>query len=112
MPFYHGTSYVAIQHTGGLIARYCEVVKSDQDSVVSSSIKQGSSVRAGQVIAHVGKMHRDSMLHFELYSGAGSGDLTQRNRPPFQRRSDLMDPTSLLDRLATCIKASGDPQAA
>jgi hypothetical protein len=56
-------------------------------------------VQAGQVIAHIGKMHTDSMLHFELYRGDVGGPLTQRQNGPFQRRSDLIDPTSFLDRL-------------
>jgi murein DD-endopeptidase MepM/ murein hydrolase activator NlpD len=63
-------------------------------------LKHGQVVRAGDVIAHVGKMHVDSMLHFEVYSGTGTGAYTQRNNGPYQRRSDLIDSTPLLDRLA------------
>ena len=50
---------------------------------------------AGQVIAAVGQMHtvKQSMLHFELYSGAAGGQLTDRDQPPYLRRADLMDPT-------------------
>ena len=52
------------------------------------------------LIAYVGKMYVDSMLHFELYEGTGSGPLTVRSNPPYQRRSDLVDPTSYLDGCA------------
>lgn len=40
-----------------------------------------------------------SMLHFELYSGTGSGPLTDTSNKPHMRRGDLIDPTSLLKSL-------------
>lgn len=46
--------------------------------------------------------HHETMLHFEMYSkqGDSSGQkLTVRSNPPFQRRSDLIDPTPFLERL-------------
>jgi hypothetical protein len=42
-------------------------------------------------------MVRDSMLHFEMYSGLGRGQLTDRKRPGFEWRTDLMDPTGYLN---------------
>ena len=76
------------------MVRYCEIEK------VASGIAVGSTVTEGSLIAYVGKMYVDSMLHFELYDGTGSGPLTVRSNPPYQRRSDLIDPTSYLDGCA------------
>ncbi len=59
----------------------------------------GNSVARGQVIAFVGKLESgSSMLHFEMYAGTASGSLTVRGNPPYQRRSDLLDPTPYLDQ--------------
>jgi hypothetical protein len=45
-------------------------------------------------------MYVDSMLHFEVYTGSyGVGGLSDRRNKPFNRRSDLIDPTGLLDLL-------------
>jgi murein DD-endopeptidase MepM/ murein hydrolase activator NlpD len=88
--FYTHVYAVAVQHIG-FVARYCEVQK-------PSGLRPGMPVKAGQVIAHVGKMKIDSMLHFELYADLyGPGHLTVRGNPPYQRRADLIDPTGLLD---------------
>ena len=89
--FYRGTYAIEVQHTN-FIARYCEIKKTAQ------GVRKGSQVQKGQVIAYVGKMYYSSMLHFEIYRGDATGPLTQRNNPPYQRRSDLLDPTDCLDR--------------
>jgi hypothetical protein len=94
-PFYRNTSAMAIRHKNGQIVRYCEILTKD-----SVQLREGATVTAGQLIAHVGKMFVDSMLHFELYAGTADGDLTNRSNPPYQRRSDLLNPTPMLDRLA------------
>jgi hypothetical protein len=62
------------------------------------------------VIGYVGKMQTvaQSMLHFEMFAGTGQGPLTDRNRAPFMRRSDLVDPTALLD---SCAEAVGVVQS-
>ena len=93
--FYRGTNYISIRHKDGCVVRYCEVLAGDH-----IKLHKGDVVREGQVIAHVGKMHVDSMPHFELYAGTETGELTQRSNPPYQRRKDLRNPTALLDRLA------------
>jgi murein DD-endopeptidase MepM/ murein hydrolase activator NlpD len=91
---------IAVQHHG-FVARYCEI------RGVANGIGRGSIVKAGDVIAFVGKMFVDSMLHFEIYSQPyGSGGLTNRNNQPYQRRADLQNPTSLLDRLAHDIAST------
>lgn len=88
--FYRGTFAIEVQHPN-FIARYTEIKE------VAVGLRVGSKISKGQVIAYVGKMYVDSMLHFELYRGDGTGRLTQRNNPPFQRRSDLINPTPFLD---------------
>jgi murein DD-endopeptidase MepM/ murein hydrolase activator NlpD len=69
----------------------------------------GTHVVAGQVIAYVGRMFTMSMLHFELYAGTQRGWLTDPRKKPFMRRSDLLDPTPLLDRLSRDVGRSHLP---
>lgn len=90
--FFHGTYSIEVTHERGLIARYCEIAD------VAAGIVKGSQVKQGQAIAYVGKMHVDSMLHFELYAGTAAGNLSRGNSPPYNRRSDLIDPTPYLDQ--------------
>jgi murein DD-endopeptidase MepM/ murein hydrolase activator NlpD len=93
--FYTGTNALEVNHPGVGIVRYGEI---DMHKVVH--LKAGDRVRAGDLVAYVGRLDSgSSMLHFELYSGKGRGPLTVRANPPFQRRSDLVDPTSLMDEL-------------
>lgn len=116
--FWNGTAAVAVRHdnidgSDTRVVRYCEILDARHDPLFKK-LKLGSRVSAGQVIAHVGKMERDSMLHFELYSGQCRGlltlpkntsrvDVSQYN-PKYKRRKDLLDPTSLLDELAKHVK--------
>jgi murein DD-endopeptidase MepM/ murein hydrolase activator NlpD len=105
--FYRGTWQLAIRHPVGLV-RYCEV----QGEALIKSYHKGKKVKAGEVIAHVGKMYRDSMLHFELYKCSATGPLTVRSNAGFQRRTDLTDPAPLLDRLASDVRAANGREAA
>lgn len=108
--FYIGTQAIAIRHEGIGIIRYGEIVE-----IPEEFLKIGAKVeKGGIVIGKVGQVIKVSpMVHFELFDGTGSGTLTVR--PPakepehynegvlksakYQRRADLMNPTSLLDRL-------------
>jgi murein DD-endopeptidase MepM/ murein hydrolase activator NlpD len=99
-PFYRNTNAMAIRHKNGQVVRYCEILAKD-----TLMLPEGATVSAGQLIAHVGKMYVDSMLHFELYSGTVTGPLTVRSNQPYQRRADLTDPTPLIDRLAWLLHA-------
>jgi murein DD-endopeptidase MepM/ murein hydrolase activator NlpD len=83
-----------------------------------SNLKETSKVTRGQLIAFVGQLRLDKdnngklhnyprqMLHFELYKGDGQGALTNpsnvnyKNVPQrnYERRSDLLDPTSPLEQ--------------
>jgi murein DD-endopeptidase MepM/ murein hydrolase activator NlpD len=92
-PFYSGTDALEVVHTGGFVVRYGEI------SGLASGLRRGSNVTRGQLIAYVGRLASgSSMLHFEMYSGTGSGGLTVRSNQPYQRRSDLIDPTIHLDQ--------------
>jgi murein DD-endopeptidase MepM/ murein hydrolase activator NlpD len=92
----------AIRHKSGFVARYCEI-----DSVVLAH--PGEQVKKGQVIAYIGDQpgtNRNArhdgfdMLHFEMYSGKASGNLSTSSKDakngPYYRRSDLIDPTPYL----------------
>lgn len=84
------TYAVEVKHREGFIVRYTEV------SRCAEGIKTGVPISEGQMIGYVGAA---LMLHFELYAGTEHGPLTDRSRAGFQRRADLLDPTSFLDSL-------------
>jgi murein DD-endopeptidase MepM/ murein hydrolase activator NlpD len=95
--FYLKTHAVEVKHgTVNGIVRYGEIK-------IAPGIAPGASVKEGQVIGYVAKLnsHIHPMLHLELYSGAAVGPLSILNSKggAFQRRSDLVDPTNLLNRL-------------
>src|SRR5262249_52442335 len=77
--------------SSGRIVRYCEI----RDA--APGVHVGSTLKEGDLIAIVGMMNKDSMLHFEMYEGTATGDLTDRSSKGFARRKDLMDPTESLD---------------
>jgi hypothetical protein len=88
--FYDGTYALVIDH-GSFVVRYGEI-----QGRLPQGIRIGSRVVRGQHVASVGLLVslRMSMLHFERYSGSGRGPLTVRSNWPYQRRSDLVNPTS------------------
>ena len=94
-PFYLGTNALEIHHPGVGTIRYGEI-----DPHRTVYLKGGDHVKRGDVIAHVGRLDGSgaSMLHFELYSGKASGQLTVYSGP-YQRRSDLENPTSFVTKL-------------
>ncbi len=61
--FYHGSWALFVEHDD-LVINYGEVAA---DSLKKLNLRIGDSVKAGQQIAIVGKMHKSSMLHFETY---------------------------------------------
>jgi GH24 family phage-related lysozyme (muramidase) len=95
-PFYDVVSAIEIQHPSGVV-RYGEI------SAAAAGLRPGTQVQEGQVIGYVGKMLTvaQSMLHFEMFSGAAAGPLTDLTSAPFMRRSDLLDPTAFLDACRT-----------
>lgn len=94
--FYLGTNALEIHHPGVGVVRYGEI-----DPRRTVHLKAGDHVHGGDVIAYVGRLNGTgaSMLHFELYSGSASGQLTVLGNPPYQRRRDLVNPTSFIDKL-------------
>ena len=89
--FYQGTYAIEVKHSDSRVARYGEITG---QSV--SGVKLNQYVSTGQTIGYVGKVNSGCctpMLHFELYSGKGSGSLTTSGNK-FRRRWDLLDPTS------------------
>jgi len=94
--FYLGTYALVVDHDD-FVVRYGEIQKG-----IAEDLPTGARVVQGQRIGRVGKLTglAISMVHFEMYAGTGNGPLTDRNRPPFMRRSDLMDPASHLDAWA------------
>jgi len=99
--FYDVVFALEIEHPSGIV-RYGEI------SRAAEGIKAGSEVKAGQVIGYVGKMQavQQSMLHFELFAGTDQGPLTDRRRPPYLRRPDLVDPTAFLDSCTTEVTSN------
>lgn len=67
--------------------------------------------RAGEIIAYVGKMKVDSMLHFEVYAGTLQGPLSVPKNKPFERRADLVNSADLLDRLRHQLVMNAAPIA-
>lgn len=99
--FYANTDALEVDH-GAFIARYGEIKK-------GCRLRLGDTVKAGDPIAQVGHLVGirvpSDMLHLELYSKTGTGDLTcgraaskkHTNGRMFFRRSDLIDPTPFLN---------------
>lgn len=85
--FYSKTYALEVQHTS-FVVRYGEI-----DKTVAAGVVPGGKLKRGQRIGDVGAL---GMLHFEMYSGEATGALTVRSNRPYQRRSDLLDPTAYL----------------
>jgi murein DD-endopeptidase MepM/ murein hydrolase activator NlpD len=86
--FYQGTDALEVKHDSGHVMRYGEV----STRTVGQS-GNGDRVVKGQ---HIGYISNLRMLHFEMYSGSGTGPLTVRGSNEYSRRSDLIDPTNFL----------------
>jgi len=93
--FYSGTNALEVDHPGIGVVRYGEISISK-----AVRLKGGDRVKAGEVIAYVGRLESgSSMLHFELYSGKAKGSLTV-GQGPYMRRRDLINPSTLVDELS------------
>lgn len=88
--FYAGTYAIEVVHDSGYLARYGEVAKKD---IANSGT--GERIIKGQHIGNIGSL---KMLHFEIYSNKASGPLTIVGAGKYWRRSDLLDPTPLLNK--------------
>jgi murein DD-endopeptidase MepM/ murein hydrolase activator NlpD len=94
--FYLGTDALEVHHPGIGVVRYGEI--SPRELV---DLKPGDHVKMGDVVAHVGKQDTTGfcMLHFELYTGRATGELTEFSNMPYERRSDLVNPSRFVDEL-------------
>jgi len=93
--FYGKADAVEVDHGTLGIVRYGEMLAADD-------VAAGRVLDAGQLIGTIARLvgmgNIHPMLHLELFTGKGSGRLTQPGND-FRRRSDLVDPTPLLDNL-------------
>ena len=110
--FYSGTYALEVKHDNGMIIRYGEIGQS-----LPQGIQLGARVSKGQVIAYVGQLNSgSSMLHLEMYKGTKVGGLTQAGNSiyhyvpsaRYQRRSDLLNPTTFLDNASKDGGINGD----
>jgi murein DD-endopeptidase MepM/ murein hydrolase activator NlpD len=94
--FYLGTDALEVHHPGVGVVRYGEI-----SPLALVDLKPGDHVAAGDVIAHVGRLDGSgwSMLHLELYSGKATGPLTEIANAPYERRRDLLNPSTFIDEL-------------
>lgn len=106
--FYSKTFALEIDH-GPVLARYGELAPES-----APFVREGDQVQRGQQLGRVGILEREDgrrldlpsmMLHLELYDKTASGSLTRKTDTaksihgiPFNRRKDLMDPTSVVRR--------------
>ena len=100
--FFEGTRALEVRHDAGFVGRYCQIGRD-----LGTGLRQGDRVTRGQVIAYVGRLRSESpALHFEMYEGTESGELSNRRNGPFQRRADLMNPTDYLTRWECSLPAA------
>jgi hypothetical protein len=81
----------------------------DKDSLTINNLKIGDPVKAGQVIARIGRMYNSSMLHFETYRKG------TRNKKRFKQGQtpppELLNPTKYLLFLQQYgLSATGAPK--
>jgi murein DD-endopeptidase MepM/ murein hydrolase activator NlpD len=89
----------------GLLVRYGEIEH------IPKWFTRGKPVKRGKVLGKVSNQGDNSMLHIEFYSSNDQGDTTDRsstkydNVTPmkFERRHDLLNPTSILRELQNNI---------
>ena len=97
--FYMDTFAIEVQHASGRIVRYGEITAEKPGGRILSV---GEKIKQRDIVGFVGKVNSGCchpMLHFELFSGLGSGSLSVRKRAnKFMRRWDLLDPTPFLKR--------------
>ena len=69
---------------------------------MGKNLKRGDVIGSvGQLVKPNGEKYARTMLHLEMYSidkSTLTDRLTNPNRPPYQRRSDLIDPAPTLDK--------------
>lgn len=121
--FYDGVYALFVDH-GSYVVNYGEVDATSIDVLglksplrnyapntsVKSTGYSGSSVKAGQRIAFVGKMKKSSMLHFEMYTSGTKSNKQWAGWPTGAPPSGLYNPTNFLLILAQ-RKLSSNPSS-
>lgn len=81
--------YTEIQHAGGIVTRYCHMVR-------RPSVTVGQVVAEGQILGYVGMSGSASgpHLHFEVHTGAPATRANAVNPIPFLRAKGLIVPGS------------------
>jgi hypothetical protein len=106
-PFTDIVFALEVKHANGMVVRYGEIAQR-----IPPGIRVGTSVSQGQVIAYVGRFRKGgSMLHLEMYAGTEEGSLSGGGE--YKRRSDLIDPTDILDSaplLGTAVLPPDSPE--
>jgi hypothetical protein len=112
--FYNGSYALEVNH-GTVLVRYGEIAPTavlDPGLSLLPEIKDGAKIKKGQVIGHVTRMTGgSSMVHFECYSNPHlKGALTDRSKSggAFKRRSDLINPTNLLENAKSFLPPAQD----
>lgn len=105
-PFYWRTDALEVDH-GDFIVRYGEIAprgKKEQEKLSGKVVKRGDVLgTVGQLYQSKKVKYKDSMLHLEMY-GSNLSPLDSKHKlsntklKPFERRSDLVDPTPTLDK--------------
>ncbi|MBX7105721.1 MAG: M23 family metallopeptidase [Gemmataceae bacterium] len=105
------TDALVIDHDTYII-RYGEIEPGSAVNSKGKKLRAGDTVEQGEQIARIGNVGSDRMLHFEIYYGDAEGKLSNKKntgdsalysyvpKRNYQRRSDLMDPTTFLDKMA------------
>ncbi len=87
--FWGGTYMLLVDH-GDFVINYGE------NSGMAPGLSVGSTVKAGQIIARVGRLNTgSSMLHFEMYTPGTTDNAHWYSTRP----SNLMDPTDFINNL-------------
>lgn len=97
--FYQDTFAIEVKHDSGMVVRYGEITSKTPSG---SDLSVGARVETKELVGFIGKVNSNCckpMLHFELYSGKGSGRLSQRDAGnKYKRRWDLLNPTKYLKK--------------
>jgi murein DD-endopeptidase MepM/ murein hydrolase activator NlpD len=94
--FYLATDALEVHHPGIGVVRYGEI-----SPLALVDLKAGDKVKMGDVIAHVGQQSTTGfcMLHLEMFTGKATGALTEPLSQPYERRSDLENPSTFVNKL-------------
>ena len=92
--FKDGVGQITIKNDDGSWIRYGECN--------ATNLRVGQAISQGQEIGYVPSNGKNAMIHFEVYAGDSSGELTDTSNSSnylhvtprnYQRRPDLVDPT-------------------